>query len=162
MEWLPPGVQVFRGVSLWDETVLEDSNYDPAVVIGYHGGAHDVDCALAHICLPSWQIEVSTGSAQGWLDQIAPQIGALKRGEFFNVKNVWLNDRLCGEASLIMTIAAGLGVRTLLCVRRQPGLGLSPGVGSRSRGCCLQVGCRFSCCVYGLAGRGSARNPTRR
>lgn len=115
VEMLPPGIQVFRGVSLWDETVFKDGNYDAAVVVGQHGGAHHLDCALAHTCLPSWQIEASTGFKQGWLSQTAPQIGDLEPGEFSTVRNVWLNGRLCGETSLIMTMAAGFGMPTL-CV----------------------------------------------
>lgn len=113
VELLPPGVQVIRGVRLWDEVIYQDGAFDALIVVGQHGGGHLVDCALAHTCLPSWQIEASIGSQQGWLRQIAPQIGQLRAGEFSTVRKVWLNGRLCGETSLIMTFAAGFGVPTV-------------------------------------------------
>jgi D-amino peptidase len=112
VEMLPPGVQVIRGVRLWDQVVYQEGNFDAMVVVGQHGGAHLEDCALSHTCLPSWQIEAATGFQQGWLRQIAPQIGELRPGEFSTVRKVWLNGRLCGETSLIMTMAAGFGVPT--------------------------------------------------
>lgn len=113
MEMLPPGVQVIRGVNFWDESVYQEGNFDALVIVGQHGGAHLLDCALAHTVLPSWQIEASTGFQQGWISQIAPQIGELKPGEFSTVRRVWLNGRPCGETSLLMTLAAGFGMPTV-------------------------------------------------
>lgn len=86
VELLPPGVQVIRGVRLWDEVIYQEGDFDALVVVGQHGGAHLVDCALAHTCLPFWQIEASTGFQQGWIGQIAPQIGQLRVGEFSTVR----------------------------------------------------------------------------
>lgn len=113
VEMLPPDVQVIRGVHLWDDAIYREGHFDALVIVGQHGGAHLVDCALAHTVLPSWQIEASTGFQQGWISQIAPQIGAVQPGEFSTVRKVWLNGRLCGETSLIMTLAAGFGVPTV-------------------------------------------------
>jgi hypothetical protein len=92
--------------------VYQEGHFDAMVVVGQHGGSHLEDCALSHTCLPSWQIEASCGSQQGWLSQIAPQIGELRPGEFSTVRRVWLNGRLCGETSLIMTMAVGFDIPT--------------------------------------------------
>jgi D-amino peptidase len=112
MEMLPEGLQVIRGKHLWD-TVFKENQFDAMILIGQHGGAHDIDSALAHTCLPSWQIEEGADLQQGWIGQIAPQLAGLKPGEFSTVRNVWLNDRLTGESGLIIAIAASFGVPTV-------------------------------------------------
>lgn len=115
VELLPAGIQVIRGVALFDNVIYEEGNFDALVVVGQHGGAHLVDCALAHTMLPSWQIEASTGFRQGWISQIAPQVGEIKAGEFSTVREVRLNGCACGETSLLMIQAASFGVPTI-CV----------------------------------------------
>jgi len=112
MEMLPDGIQVIRGMHLWD-TVYKENQFDAMMIIGQHGGAHEINSALAHTCLPSWQIEETADFQQGWIGQVAPQLAGTKPGEFSTVRNVWLNDRLTGESGLIMTIAAGFGVPTI-------------------------------------------------
>jgi D-aminopeptidase len=112
LEMLPAGVQVVRGVSPWDTRDYERKRFDALVVVGQHGGAHLLDCALAHSFLPSWQIEDSTGSQEGWIKQIAPQLAGKPAGEFSTVEKLWLNDRLVGETSVLMTMATAFGVPT--------------------------------------------------
>jgi D-amino peptidase len=112
LEMLPAGVQVVRGASPWDTRDYEREHFHALVVVGQHGGAHRVDCALAHSFLPSWQIEASTGSQEGWIKQIAPQLAGNPAGEFSTVEKLWLNGRLVGETSVLMTMAAAFGVPT--------------------------------------------------
>lgn len=111
IEMLPPGVEVIRGDfwNVWGEYFASE-RFDAIIVVGQHGGAHLLECALAHTFLPSWQIEASTGFKEGWLHQIAPQIGEIQPGEFSTVEKVWLNGRLCGESSVLIALAAGFGV----------------------------------------------------
>jgi D-amino peptidase len=114
VEMLPEGLQVTRGKLPWDAS-FKNCAFDAFVVVGQHGGAHAVDSALAHTCLPSWQIESSLGYQQGWISQIAPQLAQRKPGEFSTVRNAWLNGRLTGETSFLIMIAASYGVPTV-CV----------------------------------------------
>ncbi len=111
MEMLPAGVQVARGAAPWDTSDLERMHFDALVIVGQHGGAHLLDCALAHTFLPSWQIETSAASQEGWLKQVAPQLDGAG-GEFSTVERVWLNGRLVGETSVLMALAASFGVPT--------------------------------------------------
>jgi D-amino peptidase len=110
MELLPAGVQVIRGTEFWDVKYYEREQLDALVIVGQHGGAHLLDCALAHTFLPSWQIEAAGPSQEGWLRQTAPQVVGSPVGEFSTVEKVWLNDRLVGESSFIATLAAAHGV----------------------------------------------------
>ena len=112
LEMLPAGVQVIRGVNFWDVTYYQRERFDALVIVGQHGGAHLVDCALAHTFLPSWQIEAGGVLQEGWLKQIAPQVANAPQGEFSTVEKVWLNDRLVGESSFLATLAAAYGVPT--------------------------------------------------
>lgn len=111
IEMLPAGVQVLRGAS-WQWVNQLEKGFDAILIVGMHGGAHLLDCALAHSFLPSWQIEQSSGFKEGWMRQIAPQVGEVPPGEFSTVEKLWLNGRLCGEGSVIMAQAASLGVPT--------------------------------------------------
>jgi D-amino peptidase len=112
LDMLPAGVEVVRGMSPWDIRYLDQECWDALVLVGLHGGAHLTDCALAHTFLPSWQIETSSGVSEGWAKQVAPHLASGTSGEFSTVERVWLNGRLVGETSLIMTIAAAFGVPT--------------------------------------------------
>jgi D-aminopeptidase len=113
MEMLPDDLQIIRGQHLWDK-VYEENQFDAMIIIGQHGGAHEVKSALSHTFLPSWQIEGGLDFEDG-IGQIAPHLSGIKTGEFSTVRNVWLNDCLIGESGLIMTIAASFGVPTV-CV----------------------------------------------
>lgn len=113
MEMLPADVQVLRDgdwTLKWADFL--DEGFDALVIVGQHGGAHLLDCALAHTFLPSWQIELSSGLEESTIRQIAPQLGETSLGEFSTVEKVWLNGRLCGETSILMAQAAGFGVPT--------------------------------------------------
>jgi D-amino peptidase len=111
IEMLPTGVEVLRGMT-WGWVDFLEKGFDAMVIVGMHGGAHLLDCALAHSFLPSWQIEQSSGFQEGWMRQIAPQVGEVRPGEFSTVEKLWLNGRLCGEGSVIMAQASGFGVPT--------------------------------------------------
>ncbi len=98
LELLPAGLDVVRGKAWWDDRFLQQEPWDAQIFVGMHGGAHLTDCALAHTFLPSWQIEGTTGGAEGWARQIAPQLStAAGTGEFSTVEKVWLNGTLVGE-----------------------------------------------------------------
>ena len=113
LELLPAGLDVVRGKAWWDDRFLQQEPWDAQIFVGMHGGAHLTDCALAHTFLPSWQIEGTTGGAEGWARQIAPQLStAAGTGEFSTVEKVWLNGTLVGELSVLMAMAAGYGVPT--------------------------------------------------
>jgi D-aminopeptidase len=111
-EMLPAGIQFIRGASPWDMSYLEKDSFDALIIIGQHGGGHLLNCALSHTFLPSWQLEGSTGLQEGWIKQVAPQLAGSSPGEFSTVEKVWLNGRLAGETSFIMTMAAAFGVPT--------------------------------------------------
>lgn len=112
-EMLPSGIQFIRGTRPWDNDYFQSTQFDALILVGQHGGAHLTDCALAHTFLPSWQIEASAGSQEGWIKQVAPQLNGSTAGEFSTVEKIWLNDRLVGESSVIMTMAAAHGVPTV-------------------------------------------------
>lgn len=113
IEMLPAGVEAIRGEfwNVWKE-YFASKGFDAMIVVGQHGGAHLLDCALAHTFLPSWQIEKSPGFKEGWLRQIAGRVEEPRLGEFSTVEKVWLNGRLCGESSVLIALAAGFGVPT--------------------------------------------------
>ena len=113
MEMLPAGVQVLRDYNwTFKWAGFLDEGFDALVILGQHGGAHLIDCALAHTFLPSWQIESSAGIEESTILQIAPQLQETPLGEFSTVEKVWLNGRLCGETSILMAQAAAFGVPT--------------------------------------------------